>query len=70
VTRKPKETGFEAALAELEQLVARMETGDLPWKSLGIRARRTIDAQCQSALQAAQRGADPAASPRVQPWKT
>jgi exodeoxyribonuclease VII small subunit len=56
VTRKPKETGFEAALAELEQLVARMETGDLPLDEAlkGFERGVQLTRECQSALQAAQ----------------
>ena len=30
MARKPKEAGFESTLAELEELVARMEAGNLP----------------------------------------
>jgi exodeoxyribonuclease VII small subunit len=53
---KPKEPGFEATIAELEALVARMEAGDLPLDEAlrsferGIQLTRA----CQAALQAAQ----------------
>jgi exodeoxyribonuclease VII small subunit len=56
VARKPKEAGFESTLAELEELVARMEAGDLPLEEAlrnferGVRLTR----ECQAALQAAQ----------------
>jgi exodeoxyribonuclease VII small subunit len=56
VIRKPRETGFEAALAELEQLVARMEGGDLPLDEAlkGFERGVQLTRECQSALQAAQ----------------
>jgi exodeoxyribonuclease VII small subunit len=56
VTRKPKEAGFEAALAELEQLVARMEGGDLPLDEAlqGFERGVQLTRECQTALQAAQ----------------
>ncbi len=50
------EIAFEPALAELEQLVARLESGDLPLEEAlrtfeqGVRLTRT----CQSALASAQ----------------
>jgi exodeoxyribonuclease VII small subunit len=56
VARKPKEAGFETTLAELEELVARMEAGNLPLEEAmrsferGVRLTR----ECQAALQAAQ----------------
>ncbi len=56
MTRKPRETGFEAALAELEQLVARMEGGDLPLDEAlkGFERGVQLTRECQTALQAAQ----------------
>ena len=56
MARKPKEAGFEGTLAELEELVARMEAGDLPLDEAlrsferGVQLTRA----CQAALQAAQ----------------
>jgi exodeoxyribonuclease VII small subunit len=56
VSRKPKEPGFEATLAELEELVARMEAGDLPLDEALRSFERGVQLtrECQSALQAAQ----------------
>ena len=51
-----KKLGFEPALAELEELVARMESGNLPLEEAlrsferGVKLTR----ECQLALQAAQ----------------
>ena len=56
MARKPKEAGFESTLAELEELVARMEAGNLPleeaMRSFGRGVQLTRE--CQAALQAAQ----------------
>ena len=56
VARKPKETGFESTLAELEELVARMEAGDLPLEEAMRSFERGVQLtrECQAALQAAQ----------------
>ena len=56
VLRKVKETGFEATLAELETLVARMEAGDLPLDEALRSFERGVQLtrECQTALQAAQ----------------
>jgi exodeoxyribonuclease VII small subunit len=56
VSRKPKEAGFEATLAELEQLVARMEAGDLPLDEALRSFERGVQLtrDCQAALLAAQ----------------
>jgi exodeoxyribonuclease VII small subunit len=56
VARKPKEAGFEATLAELEALVARMEAGDLPLEEAMRSFERGVQLtrECQAALQAAQ----------------
>jgi exodeoxyribonuclease VII small subunit len=56
VARKPKETGFEGTLAELEELVARMEAGDLPLDEALRSFERGVQLtrECQAALQAAQ----------------
>ena len=53
---KPKESGFEATIAELEALVARMEAGDLPLDEALRSFERGIQLtrECQTALQAAQ----------------
>ena len=56
MSRKPKESGFEGTLAELEELVARLEAGNLPLDEAlrafehGVRLTR----ECQAALQTAQ----------------
>jgi len=56
VARKPKEAGFETTLAELEELVARMEAGDLPLDEALRSFERGVQLtrECQAALQAAQ----------------
>jgi exodeoxyribonuclease VII small subunit len=56
VARKPKEAGFETTLAELEELVARMEAGDLPLEEAMRSFERGVQLtrECQAALQAAQ----------------
>jgi exodeoxyribonuclease VII small subunit len=56
VSKKPKETGFEATLAELESLVCRMEAGDLPLdQALGHFERGVkLTRECQLQLQQAQ----------------
>jgi exodeoxyribonuclease VII small subunit len=56
VTRKSKEPGFESTLAELEELVARMEAGNLPLEEAMRSFERGVQLtrECQSALQAAQ----------------
>jgi len=56
VARKPKETGFESTLAELEELVARMEAGNLPLEEAMRSFERGVQLtrECQTALQAAQ----------------
>lgn len=53
---EPQDVDFEAALAELEALVAKMETGELSLEdSLGAFERGvSLTRQCQTALQAAQ----------------
>jgi exodeoxyribonuclease VII small subunit len=56
VARKPKETGFESTLAELEELVARMEAGNLPLEEAMRSFERGVQLtrECQTALQSAQ----------------
>ena len=56
MSRKPKESGFEGTLAELEELVARMEAGDLPLDEALRAFERGVQLtrECQTALQAAQ----------------
>ncbi len=56
MTKKPKESGFEATLAELEALVSRMEAGDLPLdQALGHFERGVqLTRECQQQLQQAQ----------------
>ena len=56
MSRKPKEPGFEATLAELEELVARMEAGDLPLDEALRSFERGVQLtrECQNALQSAQ----------------
>jgi exodeoxyribonuclease VII small subunit len=56
VARKPKDAGFESTLAELEELVARMEAGDLPLEEAMRSFERGVQLtrECQAALQAAQ----------------
>ena len=52
----PKEPGFEATIAELEALVARMESGDLPLDEALRSFERGVQLtrECQAALQVAQ----------------
>ena len=56
MSKKAKEAGFEAALAELEKLVARMESGELPLEEALRSFERGVQLarECQSALQSAQ----------------
>jgi exodeoxyribonuclease VII small subunit len=56
VARKPKDAGFEGTLAQLEELVARMEAGDLPLEEALRSFERgvALTRECQAALQAAQ----------------
>jgi exodeoxyribonuclease VII small subunit len=56
VTAKAKKTGFEASLAELEALVARMESGEMPLDEALKSFERGVQLtrECQSALVAAQ----------------
>ncbi len=56
MTRKPKESGFEDTLAELETLVAHMEAGNLPLDEALRSFERGVQLtrDCQAALQAAQ----------------
>ena len=56
MSRKPKESGFEGTLAELEELVARMEAGDLPLDEALRSFERGVQLtrECQVALQTAQ----------------
>jgi exodeoxyribonuclease VII small subunit len=56
VAQKPKSAGFEAALAELEALVARMESGEMPLDEALRSFERGVQLtrECQNALQAAQ----------------
>ena len=53
---KPKEPAFEATIAELEALVARMEAGDLPLDEALRSFERGVQLtrECQAALQSAQ----------------
>ena len=54
--KKNDKPGFEATLAELEALVARMESGELPLEEAQRSFERgvALTRECQSALQAAQ----------------
>ena len=56
MARKPKDGGFESTLAELEELVARMEAGNLPLEEAMRNFERGVQLtrECQAALQAAQ----------------
>lgn len=56
MARKTKDAGFEGTLAELEELVARMEAGDLPLEEALRNFERGVQLtrECQAALQAAQ----------------
>ena len=56
MARKPKEAGFESTLAELEELVARMEAGNLPLEEAMRSFERGVQLtrECQAALLAAQ----------------
>ena len=56
MSRKPKGSGFEGTLAELETLVARMEAGSLPLDEALRSFERGVQLtrECQAALQAAQ----------------
>ncbi len=53
---KPKPAGFEQTLAELEQLVAQMESGNLPLDEALKQFERGVQLtrECQEALQSAQ----------------
>jgi len=53
---KPKQAGFEGALAELEALVAGMEAGNMPLDEALRSFERGVQLtrDCQAALQAAQ----------------
>ena len=52
---KPKPAGFEQTLAELEQLVAQMESGSLPLDEALRQFERGVQLtrECQQALQSA-----------------
>jgi exodeoxyribonuclease VII small subunit len=56
VTAKAKKSDFEASLAELEALVARMESGEMPLDEALKSFERGVQLtrECQAALQAAQ----------------
>jgi exodeoxyribonuclease VII small subunit len=53
---KPKPAGFEQTLAELEQLVAQMESGNLPLDEALRQFERGVQLtrECQHSLQSAQ----------------
>jgi exodeoxyribonuclease VII small subunit len=56
VIAKPKTAGFEQTLAELEQLVAHMESGNLPLDEALRQFERGVQLtrECQQSLQTAQ----------------
>jgi exodeoxyribonuclease VII small subunit len=56
LNRKPKQPDFEKSLLELEQLVERLESGDLPLEDALKTFERgvALTRECQSALKAAQ----------------
>lgn len=56
MSAKPKKAGFEQSLAELEELVAQMESGSLPLDEALRHFERGVQLtrECQLALQAAQ----------------
>jgi exodeoxyribonuclease VII small subunit len=60
VSKKAKENNFEATLADLEELVAKLESGDLPLDEalkqfeLGVKLTRECQQQLQSAQQRVQ----------------
>ena len=56
MSAKPQKTGFEQSLAELEELVAQMESGNLPLDEALRHFERGVQLtrECQLALQAAQ----------------
>jgi exodeoxyribonuclease VII small subunit len=56
VSKKPKPAGFEAALLELEKLVAQMEAGELPLEDALRHFERGVQLtrECQQQLQQAQ----------------
>ena len=56
MTAKAKKTGFEASLAELEALVAKMESGEMPLDEALRSFERGVQLtrECQAALQSAQ----------------
>ena len=56
MSKKTKESGFEATLAELEALVSRMEAGDLPLDQALSHFERGVKLtrECQQQLQQAQ----------------
>ena len=72
--KKPATPDFEAALEELEQLVARMEEGDLPLEESLKQFERgvTLTRQCQKALQDAEQKVEillrKAGAPAVEPF--
>jgi exodeoxyribonuclease VII small subunit len=56
VSKKAKPAGFEAALSELEKLVAQMEAGELPLEDALRNFERGVQLtrECQQELQKAQ----------------
>jgi exodeoxyribonuclease VII small subunit len=56
MARQPKDPDFEQALAELEKLVERLESGDLPLDEALKTFERGVELtrHCQTALKAAQ----------------
>ena len=60
MTRNPKDAGFEQSLAELEQLVQRLEGGELPLDEALKTFERGIELtrHCQGALKAARQRVD------------
>jgi exodeoxyribonuclease VII small subunit len=60
MTRNPKDAGFEQSLAELEQLVQRLEGGELPLDEALRTFERGIELtrHCQTSLKAARQKVD------------
>ena len=56
MTRKPRQPDFEKSLNDLEQLVEKLEKGDLPLEDALQTFERgvALTRECQTALQAAQ----------------
>ena len=74
MSKKTKESGFEATLAELEALVSRMEAGELPLDQAlshferGVQLTRECQQQLQQAQQRVQILQQQAGGPVLEPF--